>query len=137
MPLTREALINLAVDGYFGNVGRRDIAALLDNLADGVAMAVPSLGIRFRDKQAIADHFVDFLDAYSKVEVDDFAVTADIETQSVAVRFRITLTPSNGDESREMRNCNFFEIDETGKIADITNYMSGQIEAGFHAGVTR
>ncbi|QLC25599.1 nuclear transport factor 2 family protein [Parasphingopyxis algicola] len=137
MPLSRNALIDLAVDGYFGNVGRRDIAALLGNMAEDVSMQVPSMGIRFADKQAIADHFDDFLDAYSAVSVDDFIVTADIENQSVAVRFRITLTPSDGGEPRVMRNCNFFEIDAAGRIRAITNYMSGQIEAGFHAGVSR
>ncbi|MEO1168618.1 MAG: nuclear transport factor 2 family protein [Pseudomonadota bacterium] len=137
MTLSRDALIDLAVDGYFGNVGRRDITALLGNMAEDVSMQVPSMGIRFADKQAIADHFDDFLGAYSTVTVDNFIVTADVENQSVAVRFRIRLTPSDGGEPRVMWNCNFFEIDPAGRIQAITNYMSGQIEAGFHAGVSR
>lgn len=74
-PLTREQLIETTVDGYFGNVGRRTIAPLLDNLADSVSMIVPSMGIAFADKQAIADHFDDFLETYSDVAVDQFEVT--------------------------------------------------------------
>lgn len=60
---------------------------------------------------------------------------ADVENQSIAVRFRIRLTPRTGDDPREMRNCNFFVINTARLIQTIVNYMSGTISSGFSAGV--
>ena len=59
MPLSRNDPINLALDGCFGKAARRDTEALLANLAEDITMQLLSMGSRFADKQAIANHFDD------------------------------------------------------------------------------
>ena len=133
MPLTHDELETRAVDGYFGSVNRRDTETLLGHLAPGCVMHVVSAGIRYEGKQAIVDHFDEFLEEYPEIAFADFQPTADEPCQKVAVRFTITLTDRAGEET-VMTNCNFFDLDDEGRFAHVAIYMSDLPPKGFDKG---
>jgi ketosteroid isomerase-like protein len=134
MPLTRADLEDLAVSRYFGNVAAGRIDAMLAILANDAVMAVPPLGIAYEGRAAIAAHFEEFVAVYSGVAFEDFKVTADAGTQSVAVRFRVTLTRADGGTPVVMRNCNFFTVRPDGLVGEVVIYMSAAPQEGFQAG---
>jgi ketosteroid isomerase-like protein len=134
VPQSREQLEALAVEHYFGNVAAGRIDAMLNIFADDAVMAVPTLALAYEGKAAIAAHFAEFMRVYSNVAFADFKVTADTETQSVAVRFRVTLTPADGGAALVMRNCNFFTVGSDGRIVDVVIYTSATPQEGFRAG---
>lgn len=127
--LRREELVDLAIDGYFGSVARRDTGRLATLIAPGCVMRVASAGIAYEGQQAILDHFEDFLGTYGRIEFADFDATADEAAQKVAVRFTITLFGE--DDPIVMTNCNFFSIDEEGRIGNVAIYMSDLPDKGF------
>lgn len=138
MPLTRTDLERLAISGYFGNVAARRISHMLAIIADDAVMEVATLGIAYRGKAAIAAHFDDFLNTYARASFSGFAVTADSETQTVAVRFAVRLERHDGGEAVDMQNCNIFEVDPDGHVTKVVIYMSAALQEGFQqASVSR
>jgi ketosteroid isomerase-like protein len=132
--LSRADLEDLAVNRYFGNVAAGRVDAMLAILADDAVMAVPPLGIAYDGKAAIKAHFEEFVAVYSGVRFEDFTVTADADTQSVAVRFRVRLTRADGGGEVRMRNCNFFTVRADGRVGEVVIYMSATPQEGFQAG---
>lgn len=135
MPLSRDALVSLAVDGYFGNVAARRLDAILANFAPDAVMAVPTMAIAYRGLNAIRTHFEDFFASYKAGRFQDFTATADPVTQSIAVRFTVILSDASGAELR-MTNCNFFDLDDSGRFARVTIYTTATPTAGFTAGAS-
>lgn len=129
MALSRAELVDQAVEGYFGSVMRRDIGRIAELLADECVMRVVSAGITYDGKQAILEHFEDFLGSYHKVTVSDFQPQADAELQQAAVRFTITLHGES--QPITMTNCNFFTFDAQGHFTEVAIYMSDLPEKGF------
>lgn len=129
MALSREQLVERAVDGYFGSVSRGDGDTVASLLAPECRMHVVTAGIVYDGKQAIIEHFDDFLGEYERIEFADFDPTADEDAQKVAVRFTITL--HDGEGSLTMTNCNFFTLDEQGHFKEIAIYMSDLPDKGF------
>jgi ketosteroid isomerase-like protein len=134
MPLSRDELIDLAVNRYFGNVARRDMAGVMAIFAQDAVMRVMTLGARYQGKAAIKAHFDEFLAVYAQAQFADFQPTADVAGQSVAVRFTITLTPADGSAAITMTNCNFFDLGPYGQVQNVSIYMSAAPSRGFDAG---
>lgn len=135
--LSSNDLRRLAVDGYFGRVVERDMEGLMENLSSNATMVIPPLGISFTGKPAIHQHFVEFLDSYSGISIDEFESTADPENGTIAVRFHIQLTSAADGTETSLRNCNFFHCTATGQIEKIVIYMSGLPTEGFDAGARK
>jgi len=127
--LSHDQLIDIAVDGYFGSVARRDVDRLVSLLAPTCVMHVVSADIVYDGKPAIVEHFDDFLSTYHRITITDFDATADVARQKVAVRFAITLY-GDGNPIR-MTNCNFFTIDDSGRFSHVAIHMSDLPEKGF------
>lgn len=129
MALSREQLVERAVDGYFGSVARGDGDTVASLLAPECRMHVVTAGIVYDGKAEIVAHFDDFLGEYERIEFADFNATADETAQKVAVRFTITL--HDGENSLTMTNCNFFTLDDKERFAEVAIYMSDLPEKGF------
>lgn len=129
MALGHQELVDIAVDGYFGSVARRDTDRIAEILAPECIMRVVSAGIVYDGKPAILEHFEDFLGSYDRIEFEGFNPTADERAQKVAVRFTIIL--HDGAESLTMTNCNFFTLDQQGRFTEIAIYMSDLPDKGF------
>lgn len=132
--MTRDELETLAVERYFGSVGRRDLATIAALFTDDAVMRVVNGGFAYRGRAAIIEHFEEFLAVYPTIKVDDFRVTADPETRSVAVRFRIALT--DAESTQTLTNCNFFYCREDGLVEEVAIYSSAPLGAGFGAGAS-
>lgn len=132
--MTRDDLERLATERYFGSVARRDLAAIEGLFSEDAVMRVVTAGVAYRGRAAIVEHFVEFFEVYPRVEVDEFRVTADPATRSVAARFRIELHGADGVLT--MTNCNFFYVRADGLVDEVAIYTSAPVGAGFAAGAS-
>lgn len=133
MPLSHDQLITLSTDGYFGNVGKRDIEAVMQAFADTATMTVVGQAIHYPSKAAIRAHFVDFLNTYSRIDVTVLHAMADEQAQRAAVHFEIKLV-TNAKPLQTMRNANHFKMNGDGKIEQVHIFMTGTPGDGFSAG---
>lgn len=135
MPHGQAQLRHMATDGYFGNVGRKDMAAVLAPFHEDAIMEVIGHDVFFKGKPAIKAHFEEFLEAYDTIAVEILDCTVDESAQRMCTRFQIDLTSPNGDV-HTMRNLNHFQLAENGQIHYVRIYMSDAPRGGFEDGNT-
>lgn len=133
MPYNRGELLDMATDGYFGNVGRKNVEAVLAPFHSDAVMEVIGRGVCFNGKAAIAAHFQEFLETYSTITVEIFDCTVDEVAQRMCTRFRIDLTTPDGSV-HTMHNLNHFQVSPDGLITDVRIYMSDAPRGGFEDG---
>lgn len=133
MPYDAKTLSHMATDGYFGNVGRKDIEAVMAPFAQNAVMEIIGKDVLFNGKRAIRAHFEDFLEAYKDIAVEIFDCTVDVEAQRMCTRFQIALTPASG-EVHTMRNLNHFQVSPDGEITYVRIFMSDTPRDGFAQG---
>ena len=133
MPLSRAELVKLAVDDYFIALNNHQRDGVLATFAEDCVMRFPGRTYRYDGIAALTTHFDDFLSTFPGVDFHDFHVTADADSQSIAVLFEVTLTDGDGAKT-VMQNCNFFYVNAEGRFREIVIYATGPIQKGFEAG---
>ena len=133
MTWKREQLLEFCVDGFFRKLNAHDLDGVMLNIADDCEMRIPSSNFTYTGKAALRAHLADFIQSFTVIHFRDFVVAADPKADRVAVRFNISLTDDEGEETH-MSNCNFFEIGEVGRLEDILIFASAPLSKGFEIG---
>lgn len=123
----------MATDGYFGSVGRHDIAAVMAPFSEDAVMTAVAQAIHYEGKQAIKAHFTEFLETYPRIDVRILHAMADDVNQAASVHFEIEMENTAG-AVQLMRNANHFHFNAKGEIAQVHIFMTGTPGAGFTAG---
>ena len=133
MSLTREQVLAAGIDNFFLKLNARDLEGVMVGIADECEMRIPSSNFTYTGKQALRDHLEDFITSFVRINFRDFISVADVDQCRLAVRFNISLIEEDGTETH-MSNCNFFEIDESGRLTDILIFASAPLSKGFEVG---
>ena len=121
--LSRDELIQLATETYFGNVDAKNMEAALDCFHDGALFCVQTDFTRHSGKQEIRRMFEDFLGAYETIVHRDFTCTVDEANGRIAASFVAELTDADGGVTL-LNNTNFWRVRD-GKFQEVYVYMSG------------
>lgn len=122
--LDRDGLIDLAVNRYFANVDRKDMAATLACFHDNASMCVQTSFTRHDGKTEIERMFRDFFDANREIVHKDFTCTVDEKNGRIAASFEAVLTDHDGNVTR-LFNTNFWRV-RGDRFHDVHIYMSGE-----------
>lgn len=133
MTWKREQLLEFCVDGFFRKLNAHDLDGVMLNIAEDCEMRIPSSNFTYTGKAALREHLADFIQSFRVIHFRDFVAAADPKADRVAVRFNISLTDEEGEETH-MSNCNFFEIGEDGRLEDILIFASAPLSKGFEIG---
>lgn len=133
MALSREQLIALGIDGFFKKLNAHDLDGVMAGIAEKCEMRIPSSNFTYTGKTALRNHLRDFVTSFPVINFRDFIAVADPDENRLAVRFNISLTDDDGEETH-MSNCNFFEVDDDGLLADILIFASAPLSKGFEVG---
>lgn len=130
---TREELIGYCVAGFFEKLNAHDLEGVMQGITDNCEMRIPSSNFTYTGKAALRDHLDDFIQSFPVIFFRDFVAAVDPIENRVAVRFNISLTDDEGQETH-MSNCNFFEISDDGCLEDILIFASAPLSKGFEVG---
>jgi ketosteroid isomerase-like protein len=125
--LTRDGLIDLAINRYFAQVDAKNLKAVLSCFHEEALMCVQTAFTRHSGKAEIGRMFEDFFGAYETIIHKDFACTVDAKHGRIAASFEAVLTGHDGSVTR-LFNTNFWRIrpcDAGGKFQEVYVYMSG------------
>ena len=121
--LSRDELIQLATETYFGNVDAKNMEAALDCFHDGALFCVQTDFTRHSGKEEIRRMFEDFFGAYETIVHRDFTCTVDEANGRIAASFVAELTDADGGVTL-LNNTNFGRVRD-GKFQEVYVYMSG------------
>ncbi|CAO1649525.1 nuclear transport factor 2 family protein [Parasphingorhabdus sp. NYA22] len=121
--LSRDELIQLATETYFGNVDAKNMEAALDCFHDGALFCVQTDFTRHSGKAEIRRMFEDFFGAYETIVHRDFTCTVDEANGRIAASFVAELTDADGGVTL-LNNTNFWRVRD-GKFQEVYVYMSG------------
>jgi ketosteroid isomerase-like protein len=121
--LSREQLVDLAVNRYFGNVDAKKLDATLDCFNDEALFCVQTAFTRHAGKAAIGRMFVDFFGAWDSIVHKDFTCTVDEKNGRIAASFEAVLTAADGQVTRFF-NTNFWRVSD-GRFQEVYVYFSG------------
>ncbi len=133
MPLTREALLDIAITRYFEGCNRHAMEQVTGTFADDCLMWFPATTFRYRGLSSLTLHFEEFLSTFTTINFHDYTNIVDVESQSIASYFTVQLVPPKGEEI-VMRNCNLFHVNEQGLFREIIIYNTRPLSDGFNAG---
>lgn len=122
--LTRQQLIELGCEKYFGNVDRKNMDGVLACMHDDCVVTIQTDNLAHPGIDAIRRMFENLFAGYEEIWHGDFEVTADEENQTVSMRFNVRLVDAKGQETR-LSNCNFFYV-EGGRFRRYFVFMSGE-----------
>jgi hypothetical protein len=137
-PPTRESLIDLIEQRYFGGVSRGDFAGILDCFAPDATVIIrhgdhpPRL---FSAAGPQPPEISDLMSFYEHIHGNydcwfgEFVHYLDPEASRAASRFTVRLTPRPegryaGLPVQELMNCNFFDLAPDGRIAHMIVYYA-------------
>lgn len=128
-PLSRDELIDLAINKYFANVDAKNLDAVLDCFHDEALMCTQTAFARHSGKEEIKRMFTDFMGAWDKIVHKDFTCTVDEKNGRIAACFEAVLTAEDGSETH-LFNTNFWRIrtgsDGQARFQEVYVYMSGE-----------
>jgi len=133
MALTREQLIEMAIDKYFIGCNNHDKEQVCSVLSEDCVMHFSAAKYVYDGRKPIHDHMQDFMANFKVINFHNFVSIVDVETQSIAVRFQVTLEDFDGD-AFTMNNCNFFKANTDGLFNDCMIFNSGPLQKGFEVG---
>lgn len=122
--LSRQQLIDLAVNDYFGNVDKKNMDAVLATCHADCAVTIQTDHLTHSGIDGIRRMFENLFAGFEEIWHGDFEVTADAENQTVSARFNVRLKDAQGRETR-LSNCNFWYV-EDGKFRRYYVFMSGE-----------
>lgn len=133
MVLTREQLIEMAVDKYFIGANNNNAEKMCSVLSENSIMRFTSAKYRYVGCSSILTHLNEFTSTFKIINFHDFVNVVDVQSQSIAVRFQVHLTDHDG-EKLMMSNCNYFQANDDGLFDDCLIYNSAPLQKGFEAG---
>ena len=133
MSLTREKMIDMAVNKYFVGLNNHNVKSATDVMSEDCLMWFTAAKYRYEGRAANITHLTEFTESFKVIDFHNFINVVDVNNRSIATRFHIDLT-DHDDELLSMSNCNWFQFDEQGLIKDILIYNSAPLQKGFEAG---
>lgn len=121
--LSREELVDLAINRYFANVDAKKMDATLACFHDEALFCVQTAFTRHSGKGEIARMFEDFFSGYEVIVHKDFTCTVDEKNGRIAACFEAVLTGHDGSVTR-LFNTNFWRVRD-GRFQEVHVYMSG------------
>lgn len=143
--LTRDELIDLVEDRYFGNVTREDVEAVAACFTADAEIIIrhgdaPTRLMKATPGPAETDmrEFWRHLNANYHATFERFEHVVDVDAQRCAATFVVTLAPRSGSAyaargTLTLQNCNFFWL-ENGRIARMMVYYANPDTGGPSAG---
>ena len=122
--LSRQALIELALEKYFANVDTKNLDAVLDCFHDNAMLTVQTAFTVHEGKDNIRRMFEDFVGAYKTIIHRDFTCTVDTKNGRIAANFVAELEDYDGNTTL-LHNTNFWRI-RGDKFQEVYVYMSGE-----------
>ena len=121
--LSREELIDLALNRYFASVDDKDLDAVLDCFHDNAILSVQTAFKVHSGKENIRRMFVDFMGSFETIIHKDFTTTVDAKNGRISACFTAELDDSAGNTT-VLNNTNFWRVRED-KFQEVYVYMSG------------
>lgn len=121
--LSRDQLIDLAINRYFARVDAKDLEATLACFHDEALFTIQTSFTRHAGKAAIRRMFEDFFAGWAKIVHKDFIVTVDEANGRIAACFEAVLDGHDGSVTR-LSNTNVWRVRD-GKFQEVYVYMSG------------
>ena len=122
--LSRDELVDLALNKYFGNVDAKNLDAVLDCFHDNAMITVQTAFTVHDGKDNIKRMFVDFMGAWDTIIHRDFTCTVDETNGRITACFTAELVDSDGNTTL-LYNTNFWRIRDD-KFQEVYIYMSGE-----------
>ena len=120
--MSREALIDLAVQRYFANVDKKNLEAVLECFQDTALFTIQTAFTIHDGKENIARMFRDLFENYKSIEHRDFVCTVDEKQGRITARFIAELVDQKG-QTTLFENTNFWRIRD-GKFQEVYVYMN-------------
>jgi ketosteroid isomerase-like protein len=121
--LSRNQLIDLAIQRYFASVDQKDMDGALACFNDEALFCVQTAFTRHAGKSEIKRMFEDFFGAYAKIIHRDFTCTVDAKNGRISACFEAVLTGHDGSVT-QLFNTNFWRVRD-GRFQEVYVYMSG------------
>ncbi len=121
--LSRDQLIDLAINQYFANVDAKRMDETLACFNDEALFTIQTSFARHAGKPAIRRMFQDFFAGYARIVHKDFIVTVDEAHGRIAACFEAVLDGHDGSVTR-LSNTNVWRVRD-GKFQEVHVYMSG------------
>ncbi|KQS02365.1 hypothetical protein ASG11_16555 [Sphingomonas sp. Leaf357] len=121
--LSRDALVDLAINRYFANVDAKNMAAVLDCFNDEALLTTQTSFTTHAGKPAIERMFADLFGSWETLVHKDFTITVDELNGRIAASFEAVLTDADGRVT-SLFNTNFWRVRD-GRFQDVHVYMSG------------
>ena len=112
------------VVSYFHGVDHEDLPLLLSTLSPQCVFSIETHNIKLIGHEAITGMFHRLWSNHKWVRHDQFSFVENVESDAVAVRFRVTNQLHDGQLVHKS-NCNFF-TSERGKFNEVRVYMAGE-----------
>ena len=112
------------VVSYFHGVDHEDLPLLLSTLSPHCVFSIETHNIKLIGHEAITGMFHRLWSNHKWVRHDQFSFVENVESDAVAVRFRVTNQLHDGQLVHKS-NCNFF-TSERGKFNEVRVYMAGE-----------
>ena len=121
--MSREHLIDLALNRYFASVDAKKLDAVLDCFHDNAMLTVQTAFAVHSGKDNIRRMFVDFMDSFKTIIHKDFTTTVDVKHSRISASFTAELEDLDGNTT-VLQNTNFWRV-RGGKFQEVYVYMSG------------
>ncbi|UVO50727.1 nuclear transport factor 2 family protein [Sphingomonas sp. SUN019] len=121
--LSRDALVDLAINRYFAHVDAKDMATVLDCFNDEALLTTQTSFTTHAGKPAIERMFADLFGAWETLVHKDFTITVDEMNGRIAASFEAVLTDADGGVTH-LFNTNFWRVRD-GRFQEVHVYMSG------------
>lgn len=122
--LSRDELVDLALNKYFGNVDKKNLEAVLDCFHDNAMITVQTAFAVHDGKDNIKRMFIDFMGAWDTIIHRDFTCTVDETNGRITACFTAELVDADGNTTL-LYNTNFWRI-RGDKFQEVYIYMSGE-----------
>ncbi|MEP2990541.1 MAG: nuclear transport factor 2 family protein [Parasphingorhabdus sp.] len=121
--LSRDELINLAINQYFGSVDKKDMEGTLACFHEEALLCTQTSFTRHSGKPEIKRMFEDFFASFETIVHKDFTCTVDEANGRITANFIAELIDADG-QTTILNNTNFWRI-RGGKFQEVYVYMSG------------
>jgi uncharacterized protein (TIGR02246 family) len=122
--LTREQLAALP-DSYFKAVDAKDVDAILSHFADDATLTVQTDHAVFDGADEIRRMFTDFCGNSVSILHEIKNIVVEPEARKVATE-QSYIGELNDGSKNDMHNCNFFDVDASGRFSRVIIWMAGQ-----------
>lgn len=122
--LSRDGLVDLAINKYFANVDRKSLDPVLACFHEGALFTVQTAYTLHEGHAGLRKMFEGFFGAYRKIVHRDFRCTVDERNGRIAACFVAELVDHEG-KTTLLYNTNFWRV-RGDKFQEVYVYMSGE-----------